>query len=281
MVRSSASPSGRPISVLIFCCSCPACTLARFCRCRSPSESVSDSSGCARTQQASGRCSAWHLCSSLLSFLDTCDSQPRQGSHNCFQGMHGRQPASGVCESLSEAAGTHLLHAGVVGAVVAAVVRAQRGAVGVVAALRLLLRKGRRRRRPIPPERRLQQRLCAAPAAPQSIFRCICMLLASQSHCRQPSWHHAPQQHVQAPTSLNRGLVWSDSQEVEAETEHSTAVCREAHLTQRAPHPGPVKASDRCRERPSALNALQASEPQRCRSQHWGAGRAACEPLHC
>ena len=109
MVRSSASPSGRPISVLIFCCSCPACTLARFCRCRSPSDSVSDSSGCARAQQASGvslavsvssqpdcwlqshhppedllpllRHSAWQPDPSVLSFLFTYTSQVTQGSH--------------------------------------------------------------------------------------------------------------------------------------------------------------------------------------------------------
>ena len=47
MVRSSASPRGRPISALIFCCSWPACTLARFWRCLSASDSRSDSSGCA------------------------------------------------------------------------------------------------------------------------------------------------------------------------------------------------------------------------------------------
>lgn len=48
IARSSTSPRGRPMSADIFCCSFPACTLARFDRCLSPSDSLWDKRGCSR-----------------------------------------------------------------------------------------------------------------------------------------------------------------------------------------------------------------------------------------
>ena len=99
-----------------------------------------------------------------------------------------------------------------------------------------------------------------------------CRPLASPGHHIRPNARYHPPHHGPSTHITSQGLCLWRQPEGEAEHEHRTAVCSRfiAHLMQRAPHPGPGKASDRCPGRPSALNALQASEPQRCRIQHWG-----------
>ena len=168
MARSSIEPRGRPMSADIFCCSCPACTLARFDRCLSPSDSLWDKRGCSQSTAMMHvlRCSPLRelaernlhpaLCHNSRHLLEAHAAEWFPPIFPPWVQPTRRSPCCGLPGQ------PHLLVAQ------AAVVMALRGAVGgsPVAALRLLLRKGRRRRRPIPPERRrLQQRFCITAAS--------------------------------------------------------------------------------------------------------------------